>query len=65
MTADQKRDALKVGQLAYDMARGFAAHDAAINVVPQLLRDGNTFVRLIRMYPTSSVERKDGIEMVL
>jgi hypothetical protein len=60
MTADQKQDALKVGQLAYDMARGFAAHDAAINVVPQLLRDGNTFVRLIRMYPTSSVERKDG-----
>jgi hypothetical protein len=42
------------------MASGFAAHDAAINVVPQLLRDGKTFVRLIAKYPLGCVERKNG-----
>jgi len=50
--------ALKVGQLARDMARGYAAHIAAIRVAPRL--DGQMFVRLIAAYPSDFVQRKDG-----
>jgi hypothetical protein len=50
--------ALEVGQLAWDMARGYAAHIAAIRMAPRL--DPQAFVRLIAKYPTDFVLRKDG-----
>src|SRR5437899_5091114 len=50
--------AYEVGQLAQDMARGYAAHIAAIRVAPRL--DGKAIVRLIGDYPSDFVQRKDG-----
>src|SRR5206468_8959228 len=56
MKADQA--ALEVGQLAWDMARGYATHIAAIRIAPRL--DHKAAVRLIADYPSDSVQRKDG-----
>jgi hypothetical protein len=50
--------AYDVGQLAQDMARGYAAHIAAIRVAPRL--DHKAAVQLIGDYPSDSVQRKDG-----
>jgi hypothetical protein len=50
--------ALEVGQLAWDMARGYATHVAAIRIAPRL--DHKAAVRLIADYPSDSVQRKDG-----
>src|SRR5437870_4184183 len=50
--------ALKVGQLARDMARGYTAHTTAIRVASRL--DAKMCVRLIADYPSDSVHRKDG-----
>ena len=50
--------ALDVGQLAWDMARGYAAHIAAIRMAPRL--DPQALLRLIGDYPTDFVQRKDG-----
>jgi len=50
--------AFEVGQLAWDMARGYATHIAAIRVAPRL--DGKAIVRLIADYPSDFVQRKDG-----
>ena len=50
--------ALEVGQLAWDMARGYAAHIAAIRIAPRL--DPKMAVQLIADYPSDSVQRKDG-----
>jgi hypothetical protein len=47
-----------VGQLLWDMARGYAAHIAAIRMAPRL--DPQAFVRLIAKYPSDFVQRKDG-----
>ena len=47
-----------VGQLAFDMARGYAAHIAAIRMAPRV--DPQVFVRLIAKYPSDFVQRKDG-----
>ena len=52
--------AFEVGQLAWDMARGYAAHIAAIRIAPRV--DGNVLVRLIADYPSDSVQRKDGTQ---
>jgi hypothetical protein len=52
--------ALDVGQLARDMARGYAAHIAAIRIAPRV--DGNVLVRLIAAYPIDAVQRKDGTQ---
>jgi hypothetical protein len=50
--------ALEVGQLAWDMARGYATHITAIRMAPRL--DPKAFVRLIGDYPSDFVQRKDG-----
>jgi hypothetical protein len=50
--------AFEVGQLARDMARGYAAHIAAIRIAPRL--DPKMAVQLIADYPSDSVQRKDG-----
>ena len=50
--------AFEVGQLAWEMARGYAAHIAAIRMAPRLRPQA--FVRLIGDYPTDFVLRKDG-----
>lgn len=50
--------ALDVGQLAWDMARGYATHIAAIRIPPRLTPQA--FVRLISDYPIDFVQRKDG-----
>lgn len=50
--------AFDVGQLAWDMARGYATHIAAIRMAPRLTPQA--FVRLIGDYPTDFVQRKDG-----
>jgi hypothetical protein len=50
--------AYDVGQLAQDMARGYAAHIAVIRVAPRL--DHKAAVQLIADYPSDSVQRKDG-----
>ena len=50
--------AFEVGQLAWDMARGYATHIAAIRMAPRL--DPQAFVRLIAKYPSDFVQRKDG-----
>lgn len=57
MKVDQAA-ALKVGKLAWDMARGYLAHIALIRVPPRLRPQA--FVQLIRDYPTDFVLRKDG-----
>jgi hypothetical protein len=50
--------ALEAGQLAWDMARGYAAQIAAIRMAPRL--DPQAFVRLIAKFPSDFVQRKDG-----
>jgi hypothetical protein len=47
-----------VGQLAWDMARGYAAHSAIIRAAS--LKDGKMLVRSIAAYPSDFVQRKDG-----
>jgi hypothetical protein len=50
--------AIEVGQLAFDMARGYATHIAAIRMPPRI--NPRAFVQLISDYPTDFVQRKDG-----
>jgi hypothetical protein len=50
--------AYEVGQLAQDMARGYAAHITAIRIASRL--DHKAFFRLIADYPSDFVQRKDG-----
>src|SRR5438132_12263625 len=50
--------ALEVGQLARNMAEGYAAHVAAIRIAPRVSHQA--FVQLIADYPSDFVLRKDG-----
>ena len=50
--------ALKVGQLAWDVARGYATHIAVSRMAPRI--EPRAFVRLIGDYLTDFVLRKDG-----
>src|SRR5207249_5060267 len=47
-----------VGRLAFEMARGYAAHIVAIRMAPRL--ESKALVRLIGDYPSDFVQRKDG-----
>lgn len=56
MKANQS--AHEIGQLAWDMVHGYAAHIAAIRIAPRL--DHRAAVKLIADHPSDSVQRKDG-----